>query len=126
MSPVDAQIEDSLLILTASGDLTSDEIIATVRQHYTSGKVKDVIWDLTNASLQLISRSGFEAIAGVAKEAVDSGGRISGKTAYIGTSDVNFGLLRMYTAIAEITGVEVKYYVFKSHLEARKWIAEPC
>jgi len=125
MSPVDAQFEDGLLILTATGDLTADEIIAVVRQHYTSGKIKDVIWDLTNASLQLISRPGFESIARVAKEAVDSGGRKSGKTAYIGTSDVNFGLLRMYTAIAEITGVHVEYYVFKSHSEARKWIAEP-
>lgn len=68
MSPVDAKIEDSLLILTASGDLTADEIIAVIRQHYTSGRIKDVIWDLTSASLQLISRPGFESIARVAKE----------------------------------------------------------
>lgn len=53
-----------------------------------------------------------------------SGGRKSGKTAYIGKSEVNFGLLRMYTAIAELTGVNVEYFVFRSHDEARKWIAE--
>jgi hypothetical protein len=69
-----------------------------------------------------MSHEGFRAIARTAKKSAESGFRQGGKTAYVGDSDLKCGLLSMYAAIAEITGVPVKYNVFKTVDEARSWI----
>lgn len=112
----------NLLIVTVSGSLTADEVIAVVNEYYSNGIVRDVIWDLTNGSLHSISHKGFKAIAKASKEAVACGARQDGKTVFIGDSDLKCGLLRMYSAIAEITGVPNKYDVIMTLDEARDWI----
>jgi hypothetical protein len=122
MAKIDIKIVDNLLIVSVSGELTAEEVIAVVDEYYPKGIVKDVIWDLTNGSLQSISREGFKAIAIAAKRSVEGGFREGGKTAYVGGAEVEYGLLRMYKTIAEMTGVPVKYDVFKTVEEVKNWI----
>lgn len=124
MAAIDTSIEGCLLIVSVTGDLSADETISVIREYYPAGTVRDVIWDLTSGSLLAISKNGFHAIAKAAKESVAGGSRQGGKTAYVGNADVEYGLLRMYTAIAEVTGVPIKYHVFKSLEEARSWMEE--
>ena len=124
MATIDIKIEGNLLIVSISGDLTTTEIISIIREYYPTGNAKNVIWDLTNGSLHLISNNGYKEIASAAKQAVANGSRLGGKTAYVGNVDVEYGLMRMYTAIAEMTGVPIEYNVYKTLEKARSWIEE--
>jgi len=122
MATIDVKIEGSLLTMSVNGDLAAEEVIAAVKEFYPNGMVKDVIWEFTNGSMQSISRQGFDAIAKATKETLASGVRHGGKTVFVGNAAVEYGLLRMYTAIAELTGVSILYNVFKTIEEARSWI----
>lgn len=122
MAIIDITYKGTLLVVSVTGNISADEIVAVVTEHYPNGIVKDAIWDLTNGSLQSISRSGFQKIAKASFASVAGGARQGGKTAYVGSADVEFGLLRMYSAFAEMTGTHIKYNVFKSIEDAESWI----
>jgi hypothetical protein len=124
MSSIDIKAEGSLLILTVSGDMPTDKVIAIISEYYPNGIVKDVIWDFTNGSLLSTSQSDFIAIAEAVKKSVANGARKSGKTVFVGSIDVEYGLLRMYTVIADMSGVPVPYSVFRSMDQAINWINE--
>ena len=122
MATIHTRIEGSLLIVSVSGVLTAEEVASVIAQYYSNGIVKDVIWDIAIGSLSFISNDGFREIAGVANKALESGARQGGKTAYIGSAEQEYGVLKMYTAIAELTGVPTQYNVFGTIKEARNWI----
>jgi hypothetical protein len=122
MAEIDVKSIGNLLIVSVTGKLTADEVISIVDEYYSNGIVKDVIWDLTHGTLHTMSHEGFRSIARATKKSVASGARKGGKTAYVGDSEIKCGLLNMYTAIAKITGVPIKYDVFNSIEEVRDWI----
>ncbi|MEI6208984.1 MAG: hypothetical protein WCP20_19575 [Desulfuromonadales bacterium] len=124
MATIDIKSVGDLLILSVSGELSAEEVIAVVNEYYPNGIVKDVIWDLTNGSLQKMSQEDFKAIARAAKESVAQGFRQGGNTVYVGNSAVEYSLLSMYTAIAELTGVPITYHVFKTIEEVRTWLGQ--
>lgn len=122
MPPIDIKIENNLMFVNITGNLTADEVMAVVNEYYPNGAVKDVIWDLTNGTLQSISRDGFEKIAKASKAAVSNGARQGGKTAYVAGTLSDYGLMRMYTTIAEMAGMPTDYHVCKTVVEAINWI----
>jgi hypothetical protein len=122
VAAIDITIEDSLLIVTVTGDLTVNDMISVVLKHYHSTEAKDIIWDLSDGSLRTISQDGFVTIANTVKIAVASGSRQGGKTAFVGTVEREHALSRLYTVIADVTGVPIKYNVFRTIEEARGWI----
>jgi hypothetical protein len=123
MATIDITIEGSLLIAAVTGDLSADEVVGVARDYYSTG-IKDVIWDLTNGSLNSISRQGFESIARVTKEILSSGVRQGGKTVFVGTASAEFGLMRMYATIAELMGIAITYEVFRTIEEAKNWLSQ--
>jgi hypothetical protein len=122
LAAIDIIIEDRLLIVSVTGKLSADEVIAVVREYFSNGIVKDVIWDLTNGSLQSISRVGFEAIARAAKDALKSGSRQSGKTVFVGYATVAYDLMRMSPVVTDITDMYVEYNICETLEEARNWL----
>jgi hypothetical protein len=123
MAAINIKTEGSLLIIYVSGILTAEEVLSVIKKYYSNGIVKDVIWDIAIGSLGSITEDGYKAIAHEAYEALQSGSRKGGKTAYVGSADLEYGLLQMYTAIAKMTGIPTKYNVFRTFGEARNWIA---
>ena len=122
MAEIDIKIEDDLLIVTVTGNLSSDEIISVVKEYYPTGKIKNAIWDMLEGSAVTIKQQGFRDIAKAAKKSTANGFRQGGKTVYVGSKSVEYGICRMYTAIAEMTGVSVEYNVFRTLDEARAWL----
>jgi nucleoside-diphosphate-sugar epimerase len=122
MAAINIKIVDNLLIVTPLGELTSEEVIAVINEYYPDGTVKDVIWDLTGGSLRSMSTDDFIEIAKAAKRVLDNGARKDGRTVYVGNSEIEYDLLRMYATIAEKTGVPVKYEVFRTVEEVKNWI----
>jgi len=123
MSTISTQNEGGLLIVNVVGDLHAAEAVATINRHYTNGVVKDVIWDFTHGLLLNTSDSEFRTIAAAVKKTVDDGYRQGAKTVFVGNATVEYGILRMYTAIAETSGVHIRYNVFRTVEEAKEWIA---
>ena len=123
MAAIIVKSEGSLLIVYVSGILTTEEVTSVFDRYYTNKVIKDVIWDLSIGSLVSISEDGYKAIAHAANHAISSGSRKGGKTAFVGLEDIEYGLLKMYSAIAIETGVPTKYHVFRTTEEAREWIA---
>jgi len=123
MATINIKTEGHVLIVTITGDATAPELISVIKEYYPKADVTDVIWDFTFGSWQYISQSGFKDVAISAKEAVARGTRHGSKTAFVGTDGLEFGLHRMYQAIAEVTGVPVTYNTFKTMEEAQQWMA---
>lgn len=121
MATINIRMVGYLLIVTISGELSSDEVIAVVNEYYSKG-IKDVIWDLTGGSLRKMTKDDFIAIATATKKAVELGARKDGRTVYVGSNELENDLLRMYANIAEMTGVTAKYDVFRTIDEVRDWI----
>ncbi len=48
--------------------------------------------------------------------------RAGGKTAFVSTKDIGFGLGRMFEILAEIEGIQFEYKNFKSITEAKEWL----
>jgi hypothetical protein len=124
MAAIIVKSEGSLLVVYVSGILTAEEVTSVFEKHYTNEVIKDVIWDISIGSLGSITEDGYKAIARAANDAISSGSRKGGKTAFVGHDDIEYGLLKMYTAIAIETGVPTKYHVFRTIGKARDWIAK--
>jgi len=124
MAAIDITMHGNILIASVTGSLTADEVIAVVERYYSNGIVKHVIWDLTNGSLSLISTNGFKAIASATFKSLSGETRQGGKTVFVGTNDTEYGLMRMYSTIAEMTGVPTKYSVYRTMEEAKSWLVD--
>ena len=126
MATIDITNEGSLLIATVTGVLTAEEVMAVIIEYYPNSIVKDVIWDLTHCSLISIPQTDFQIIARVSKESVARGVREGGKTAFVVNSTVDYGLMRMYSSIAEAADIPVEYSMYRTLEEARSWLEREC
>ena len=124
MANINTVIEGNLLIVNVTGKLTADEAIAVIKEFYPSGLVKDVIWDLTNGTMGSISFGGFHEMARTAKMVISFGARMNGRTVFVGVTDEDHTVNKMYTVIAEVTGVPVTYKVCRTIDEARNWLKQ--
>jgi len=124
MSSIDIKTEGSLLVLTVTGNVVTDHVVAIVNEYYSNGIVKDVIWDYTNGSLLSVSQTDFNRIIAAIINSLASGSRANGRTAYVGDRTVEFGILRMFTVSGETQGITIPYNVFRTIEEARRWLAQ--
>lgn len=122
MVTIDIKVAGDLLIATVNGDLIANEVIEVIEEYYPKGIIKDVIWDLTNGTMKTITNQEFKNIARATLESVSNGSRQGGRTVFVGNNDTEFGLMRMYTVIAEMTGVTITYTVFRTLAEALQWL----
>ncbi|MDD2733765.1 MAG: hypothetical protein PHF56_07470 [Desulfuromonadaceae bacterium] len=119
---IEIKITGDLLIATVTGDLAAKDVIAVIEEYYSGGIVKDVVWDFSNGSMKALSKQGFKEIASATVKALANGARQGGRTVFVANRDTEFGLMRMYIAIAEMTGVSVTYTVFRTLAEALRWL----
>ena len=125
MASIEIKTEGDLLIVSVNGDLTAEEMITVVKEYYPLETVKNVIWDVSNGSMLSMPRNDFDEIAKVVKESVENGARQGGRTAFVKKEDLELGLVILYTIIAEMSGIPIKYHVFNSIEDARIWIELP-
>jgi hypothetical protein len=122
MATINIKTEGSLLIASVTGDLTADEVTAVINEYYPTGTIRDVIWDLTNGTMQSISMEGFAAIAKASKETSERGARQKGKTVFVASNTTEHNMFCKYTALAEMAGIVVEFNVFKTVDGAINWI----
>lgn len=122
MAVTETTIEGNLLIVSVTGDITAEEVIAVANTYYCHDHVKDVIWEFSNGSMKAITQDGYRRITKAVLVIMNKGYRQGGNTAFVGNSSLEYGLLRMYSSLAELTGIEIKYNVFNTLEEAKDWL----
>jgi hypothetical protein len=115
---VDSQ--NDLSVFTVNGELTADEIIERVEEYYTKHPTKLVLWIMGDVDLSAITKEGIERIIQIAKK--NTGKRKEGKTAIVGSKDVEYGLARMYEAYTGFANLPYEYKIFKDVDEAKEWL----
>ena len=123
--PITAQVnaENQLTIVTATGELSFDEIRDAITSFYEGDHTLKVLWDMREASARKLSSRQVEQIALLLEE---YGGRSKGiKTAIVTPTDLNYGLSRMLISFVEIREEHypVLMKVFRTMDEALSWIS---
>lgn len=119
MADINRELHDGLLILRVTGELSFDELVATIKEHFPS-LTRDLIWDFRHGTLRSVTAAQLERIPAIARQHMPN--RPGGKTAYVVAADVDFGLLRMYIAIASYSQLPYEYNVFRDYEEALRWV----
>ena len=114
------EAENDLTVFTVEGELTANEIISYSSEFYDKEPTKLVLWNALKGSFKNISNKDFQRIAKQMK--VYTSKRKGGKTAFVGVFDLDYGLRRMYEALAEIEQLPITYRTFRTVEEARQWL----
>jgi hypothetical protein len=115
---VDSQ--NDLSVFTVNGELTTDKVIERVEEYYTKHPTKLVLWIMGDVDLSAITSEGIERIIQIAKK--NTGKRKEGKTAIVGSKDIEYGLARMYEAYTGFENLPYEYKIFKDVDEAKEWL----
>jgi len=116
MIAVTNKYNGDLLTFTPEGDCVCNEIIGSIREHYSKAK-KFIIWDFSYSNLNAMTNEEFIEISEVVSSIATHE-----KTAYVGNLQIEFGLLNMYRAYAELAEMTPAPKVFRSKAEAEVWL----
>ena len=114
--------DENLTIFNISGDLGFEEIIDLVDFTYSGEITLNILMNLTEANTSSLTSVQIEKIGNHSKKY--SHLRRGGKTAYLVTKDIDFGLARMYQTYTELKGHHEVHGVYRSYGEAMTWLKE--
>lgn len=120
--PITTQVDHDrqLTIHTVSGNPSFEEGMEVFKSFYEKHPTRNLLWDLRNANLQQISSKDLEEFVHYVK--LHSEARTGGKTAFVVSRDLEFGLLRMVDAYSEFAKIPFNLMTFRSMDEATQWL----
>ncbi len=122
MAHFDIKIDKELDLATIrfSGQTSSSDIIDAIQSFYRSELASKVLWDFLESNLSELPSEDITLIIETAKSY--SGMRPGGKSALVGSSDLLFGIARMYASLAEVKCHPITNRAFRSRQEALDWL----
>jgi len=122
MANFDITINKALDLTTIrfSGKVLASEIIDAIQSFYQSEITSKVLWDFLEGDFSAMPSSDLTVIVDAAKSLSDM--RPGGKSALVGSSDLLFGLARMYASLAEVMSHPIANRAFRSKEEALAWL----
>ena len=119
MADISVEQLGEIMFFRAIGSLSYDELVETIETCYPL-VTRHILWDLRDCDLTGITSNQFMMLPAIAKSfTVNSK---DGKSAYVGTDTVSYGLLSTYVVIAEIQGIRYSYNVFRTFEAALEWL----
>jgi len=116
MITITNEYNGDLFTFTPEGDCVCKEITDVIRENYSKVK-KFVIWDFSYSNLNTMTNEEFVEISDIVRAVATHE-----KTAYVGNSQIEFGLLNMYRAYAELAEIAPTPKVFRTKVEAEAWL----
>jgi len=107
------------MVFRAVGTLSFDELVETIETCYPL-VTRHILWDFRDCDLTGITSNQFMMLPAIARSSMSN--RKDGKSAYVGTDTVSYGLLSMYVVIAEVQGITYTYNVFRTLEAALEWL----
>lgn len=120
MGSITKYIFSDVTVMKAVGTITHSEIISVLEEFYTHNPTKLIIWDLLEASAELITSEYAKIIADFVLRF--SGTRVGGKTAIVASRDLEFGVGRMFDILGNIKEADFEIKVFRNLVDASDWI----
>ena len=119
--PVTSEVdhENQVTIFEVTGVATFEEGLETNKTFYAGDPTKNVIWDFSKADLSNITNEQFRSIVDSVKNL--TGKREGGKTAFLVSRDLEYGISRMIGMFTEMNISPLQTQVFKSMDEAIQW-----
>jgi hypothetical protein len=113
--------ENDLTVYSVSGGFTAEQVGQAIEDFYAGEPTIRVLWDFTEATFENISATVPQQMAGASRQ--HAGERQSGgKTAMVFTTDVGYGLGRMFESMRISQESHVAYRTFRSREEAMLWL----
>jgi hypothetical protein len=110
---------DDIMVFRAIGTMTFEELVETIETCYPL-VTRHILWDFRDCDLTGISSNQFMMLPSIATSFMVN--REGGKSAYVGSDTINYGLLTMYVVIAEVQGMTFRYNVFRTFEAALEWL----
>lgn len=122
MAEIEKEIigDRAVTVFKVKGKMLFDQIIDEITQFYNNGLTQNTIWDFTGADGRHITSDEIQKIASHAKDFGHR--RENGKTAFIISSSLAYGLGRMYDSLAQVFNHPVKHGVFRNFDDAISWV----
>lgn len=108
----------SIVEFIMEGDCVLEEVLDIIKNQYSNFST-GVLWNFINGSNKNLSAEDMIRIAKMVRKHA-----IHKKTAYVGSADLEFGILRMYEVHAEMQAVPPIKKVFRDRDEALQWIRD--
>lgn len=107
-----------LTIYELQGELSTEEMLRLNEEFHTGSSARNIIFDVMDGSLKRVTTDEIQS--NIINSRTEK--HKERKIAIVGKEDVDFGIGRMYTAYVEMEYAEVSTGVFRTRLEALKWL----
>ncbi len=114
--------QKKILYLTVVGPLSLEEYVATIQRITHSPEYPpnvSALWDLRKADLQSADRTFFKKILERREQHRE---REHVKVALIASSDLEYGMSRMFEALSENETISQKLMVFRDYEKGERWL----
>jgi len=103
------------------GTLHYHELVNAYEQH---GHLvaKHVCWHFTEGATMKIDFEPLRQFYPVAARCMPNR-CVGGRTAFVASTDADFGTFRYYTTVSELAGSPIKYHVFRAMPDAMYWLS---
>ena len=119
MADISVEQFDDVMIFRAVGTMSFDEMVETIETCYPL-VTRHLLWDFRDCDLTGITSNQFMMLPAIARSYMVN--REGGRSAYVGSDTISYGLLSMYIVIAEIQGMTFRYNVFRTVESALEWL----
>jgi hypothetical protein len=109
-----------LTVAKAVGKMTADNFHKWTAAYYAGQVTLNCLWDLRRADLSEILTGDLRDDVIETKAFADK--RKGGKTAFVSTSSLSYGLCRMLEAFYDLAQMPIEVQVFRSVDEAKAWL----
>jgi hypothetical protein len=119
---IEVDHENQLTIFRVTGEATFEEGLEVNKTFYAGNPTKNVVWAFSKARLHKITNEQFQKIVDSVKHL--TGKRAGGKTVFLVSRDLEYGVSRMMGVFTEMNDSPLQTQVFKSMYEAIQWFNE--
>lgn len=113
-----------LTTITVAWKAEFSELMSVLKNFFDDNTTDNLLIDLRNSALDNITPDHVINLCKYAKSRANGSGRVNGKTALVGSSDLQFGIGRMFETYSEIEESSIKVSVFRSMEKALSWLEE--
>jgi hypothetical protein len=122
--PITTEVDNDkqLTILRVVGEVSFKEIMTALKQFMEKQPTLNELWDFREGKLPTVTSGNLEQIAFYVRDNAHE--RAGGKSAFVASRDLEYGLSRMMRTLAEMKEVPLEIEVFRSFEEATQWLGE--
>ena len=112
--------DQDLTIVEFTGAVTGDTIVNALKRFYDSTITTNALWDFSACDVNALSYEDMLQLIETTKAYAHR--RPNGKSAFVGTGDLAYGLGRMYSTMTAFSAHPIKSAIFKNRDDAMAWL----